>query len=1236
MTQKEIYQDLPEQIRKGNCVLLLGMGVYRGSSQITGGLSIPDNMALARELAERCGYAEEPLSLPRVAQYYEWKQGRQGLISYVRDRFEPFIDMHLPVLGIICRFPFKAIITTCVDNLLENEFLRQGKRYDKIVCNDDVPFQHSDRPLLIKLHGTLDRPDSLVLTEDDQDKFFERLPNVSDTVKTLCSHCTLVFLGFDLEDQNFKRLHGEITTKIAKFAPRAYAFDGRFSDFIVQWWKRRNVAIIQVEAAELLAELEGMVLQRPRIDLKYNDFQDACRFQIGQQLAEVRRTKYDRALYVPRDEIEGHLKDFISSDKNGLILVGDSGTGKTNTLCHLAKKWDEDGHLVLYYDCGGSLGIDVEKAIIRVLAPEENVPFDALIEQVASTARAQAKRVIWFFDGINEFRDGENRAGELLKRLDAIVERARTPDLKLILTCRTGTWENLEMLGRPIQFWNKYYPGPEQTVSLPRFAENEFEEAYRRYQEQYKITSSLDDLSRRTQERLHDPLLLRMTAVAYEGKSVPGDALSIKVLHDYCERHIGRRIRGRQFLRRLATVLLEQGTQAIALSQILEDPQLSRDVSDDPDSAFQRLKDSGILTEMGGETNPVIKFAFDRFLEYFIALCWIDQVGDRAQLGRHLVKILPNYGQYAPAWSAARIAVAVSHAEEKEEEQMGGKIEKATKENLLPFASSRDYQNRQLAVVSLVELHAEDPKGVEDILQSLIEVEAVVDEAAILRLRTALKAARMIGGEVASGIFLQAAASPAELQSDIVAMELYALWQQDPDRGYTILEEIVSSIDFPILWQQNVESGFKILNEIFSNIGAISKMKEEKLAKPLRFLNFAALFSFGLFVNNCHRRDVVEQISDVWWIQFEEKYDVPRALESPVKHFIKPAILLMARGGVAEMAVNMFTLGGAIPLDDYLSNSDDDTRERALRLNDYLDPSRDITKEKVLKDIYALLESDWGYLNILASFTLAVHTFKDFELMKPHLDDLLENLPERSLLWLLLVFVLLSPVDGPADSLLEFVESLTERIQSSNRDDFIQGPYIRGTGNLFERIDFALLPLGLAYGRQGKEMRLFSQMLEEAFPDDLEMLNRYIRGLAPVGFYYPRAILDLLTPVASQALTEPRLRNSLVETLATMGVIHHEEVEHFLKKMRADDKFIAHVQARADVSLVKHYVNFIGVFNAIVYGGMFYPRIRDFVKDCTLAFNQCKNMQRLLADIAHAYVGLLRKSDYRISNVIES
>jgi NAD-dependent SIR2 family protein deacetylase len=124
------------------------------------------------------------MTLPEVAQAYELEMGHQSLIAYVAGRIEDASHAPLRTHQLIAQLPFKRIITTNWDTLLE-EALREAHRpFVKVVRDVEMAYADEGKVLLIKLHGSVEQKDTLVITGDDYYDVFARLPQTANLVRS--------------------------------------------------------------------------------------------------------------------------------------------------------------------------------------------------------------------------------------------------------------------------------------------------------------------------------------------------------------------------------------------------------------------------------------------------------------------------------------------------------------------------------------------------------------------------------------------------------------------------------------------------------------------------------------------------------------------------------------------------------------------------------------------------------------------------------------------------------------------------------------------------------------------------------------------------------------------------------------------------------------------------------------------------------------------------------------------
>jgi hypothetical protein len=139
--------------------------------------------------------------------------------------------------------------------------------------------------------------------------------------------------------------------------------------------------------------------------------------------------RYIPQVYFPRKEMESELEAFLKGSKSGFLLLGESGIGKTNLLCHKVDEWRERGEIVLFY-AGHQLNPDepMEQRLLSDLYLQGD--FIRLLEFV----RKEGRRFIIVMDGVNE----HPQSAKLLKCLCEFVQRyGRNFPLKVILSVRS-------------------------------------------------------------------------------------------------------------------------------------------------------------------------------------------------------------------------------------------------------------------------------------------------------------------------------------------------------------------------------------------------------------------------------------------------------------------------------------------------------------------------------------------------------------------------------------------------------------------------------------------------------------------------------------------------------------------------------------------------------------------------------------------------------------------------------
>jgi CHAT domain/SIR2-like domain len=257
---------LCNEIRQGRCTPLLGPGLvearFMSRQEIALGWAGQYHYPMARHYWD---------DLPHVAQYLAVEEGpnfpRDELVHYLRKellkRYGAFLsegaehrslDELITVVGaynrsvdrfephaVLARLPFKIFITIDPTDLLTDALQAEGKEPQVELCrwNDEVTWPKSafddplgsyeptvHRPLVYHLFGHLRDPETMVLTEDD---YFDYLIGVTrennvipETVRSALTNSALLFLGFRLDEWDFRVLFRSIMNQEGKWRNKRY------------------------------------------------------------------------------------------------------------------------------------------------------------------------------------------------------------------------------------------------------------------------------------------------------------------------------------------------------------------------------------------------------------------------------------------------------------------------------------------------------------------------------------------------------------------------------------------------------------------------------------------------------------------------------------------------------------------------------------------------------------------------------------------------------------------------------------------------------------------------------------------------------------------------------------------------------------------------------------------------------------------------------------------------------
>ncbi|WP_129670900.1 protein kinase [Candidatus Chloroploca sp. Khr17] len=917
------------------------------------------------------------------------------------------------------------------------------------------------------------------------------------------------------------------------------------------------------------------------ISVGWQQVRDAANAQAEPALRELigtprRPGPYLPELYVPREAIEAELTSFLAESVGALLILGDAGVGKTCLLADWAVALRKAGDAVLFYRCGGSLGPELDRELARDLGRDHVDLVLHDLSQIAHLAQVAQRRLVLIFDALNEYRgDGTVGPEGLLKQIDSLVGRVAGLWLRVVVSCNTATWGQLERAGATRLFWSAYYHDADGNHALypGLFSEAELTAAYARYQAFFQLQTPFDRLPPALCERLARPLMLRLVAESSRGGPV---AFAARGLHlGLFRRFYDERVRQRRdqlFVEELAEQLLRQGQTALPLRDLARNELLREALlSDEPDSTYIRLLDDGILTELSGDlfAGEMVSFAYAELGAYVLARHLLRNPATRTSLPTLLNGLMERARSFPLAFDIARTTLLIA----------------GQPETFAALAQSSDIELRELVVQSLVELYADEPARGLELMKRLCEHEA--DESR----RTALKAAYYIGPQ-ARDLFLWAASRGSTALRRVARDTLYLTWHSDPGFTYDLLRELVARV----------------------RPAAIRDLRN--------IIEFFFELSVVIYINHPEREDVRDTTVELYYELARQRLHLDLLNTGMFGKTIEDLIFQAVASAFSQPILDTMLLTEVVPVEEFFAIPKE-RRSLLVTVAPLFDPATPL--QRYQHELELLLQAENVFFNLVAIAQLAIHATTDFRSTETFIRTLYTRLPGEGRLWLLLSFCVLLPTTPPTWTPL--IEWLTEQL-FRDHPDLVYGE----TPGILQRLeDLLLLPLGLAYGKVGQTMPLIELMLQDGLlRDDARQVNRVVAGLAAVGFYYPEPVLRLLGNVLTAS--EHNLPATLIHTLATLRTLHLDAADVFMAQHSLSDDFQRQVVAATDTELVRRYIYWLGLYNQVVHSCCYYPKMRRQMAMAAMEMlTQAQAPQEFIGTYTATVFRMLREAGFKLS-----
>lgn len=322
--------------------------------------------------------------------------------------------------------------------------------------------------------------------------------------------------------------------------------------------------------------------------------------------------KFIPELYVPSKKTIKTFIDFLGSDKPLFALIGESGSGKSCSLCGLATDSIGD-YPVLFYRA-----LNLTERLTKSIANDFNWEFSTYYNDIALFKRldkiSKNRKMLIFVDGIDEWM-----LPNKVEILGDFASKIRNRNFKLVISCKSGQWDKfLSKMGTPTTLSEEVFAVNENIKGylIEPFDDQEFSTMVTKYRQFYDFKGMFE--SDVLEECKKSPFLLRVFFEVAHKTKLPHLTFSIKEFYDEYYKTVIERIpdnkdKAENTIKEIARLLFDKNLNSIDMDTLRFELKLNIN-----DAIMPSLFECNILEKMSFGLESRIGFYFQKLRDYII------------------------------------------------------------------------------------------------------------------------------------------------------------------------------------------------------------------------------------------------------------------------------------------------------------------------------------------------------------------------------------------------------------------------------------------------------------------------------------------------------------------------------------------------------------------------------------------------------------------------------------------
>lgn len=181
-----------------------------------------------------------------TAELFRETVGEHAYFRFLRERYRQDVRPSSAHRA-IARLPATTVFTSNYDKLMEVALRLTNCTEPTVVIHpDQLNYVDEAEVKVIKLHGDIDHPNSIVLTRSDYASYGRRHQDFVQVFQASVNSWTLLFVGFGLRDPNFQRIYRDARNLCDSTNRQSYAIMAHTNLVDRELWHKEGLTILPV------------------------------------------------------------------------------------------------------------------------------------------------------------------------------------------------------------------------------------------------------------------------------------------------------------------------------------------------------------------------------------------------------------------------------------------------------------------------------------------------------------------------------------------------------------------------------------------------------------------------------------------------------------------------------------------------------------------------------------------------------------------------------------------------------------------------------------------------------------------------------------------------------------------------------------------------------------------------------------------------------------------------------